>query len=58
MTGDMVKKIRHTLGLTQIEFAEELQRSQVDISNWETGTRKVPVYMNKLITMVYKDLKK
>jgi DNA-binding transcriptional regulator YiaG len=36
-TGELVKALRHQLGLSQAELAEKLQMRQQTISDWETG---------------------
>lgn len=34
---DYIKQVRKSLGLTQTEFAEQLQTTQANVSKWERG---------------------
>jgi transcriptional regulator with XRE-family HTH domain len=42
MISDEIKKLRKTLGLSQIEFGFELGVSQRAVSSWESNTNDVP----------------
>jgi transcriptional regulator with XRE-family HTH domain len=48
-----IKDIRKTLGLTQKDFANELKISQSHAGTMETGTRKAPERIIKMICFTY-----
>ena len=50
--ADLVKALRHHMGLTQAEFARELGIRQPTVSEWETGTYGPRRSSSKLLTMV------
>ena len=41
MTPKKVKAIRQKLGLTQVQFAKQLNYTQANISKWESGAIKL-----------------
>jgi DNA-binding transcriptional regulator YiaG len=45
-------KLREDAGLTQVELAEKLNVCQSSISQWESGTTKIPARMVKLIDLL------
>lgn len=49
MGNATIKAIRERTGLTQKEFAELTGIPQRTIENWETGQRKPPEYVIKLL---------
>jgi len=49
MTGKEFKNYRIKLGLTQIQLADTMAVPQGRISEWESGARSVPPYIEKLI---------
>lgn len=44
-----IKQLRTLCSMTQQEFANFLQIPKRTIGNWETGTRKAPDYVRRLI---------
>jgi len=49
MTPKQVKAIRLKLGLTQVQFAKQLNYTQANISKWESGAIKLGPRAEKLI---------
>jgi DNA-binding transcriptional regulator YiaG len=47
-----LQKLREDAGLTQVELAEKLNVCQSSISQWESGTTKIPARMVKLIDLL------
>ena len=45
-------KLREEAGLTQVELAQKLNVCQSSISQWESGTTKIPLRMVKLIDLL------
>ena len=45
----MIKEARLNAGLTQAQMSELLEIPKRTIGDWETGTRKPPAYVEKLI---------
>jgi len=50
--ADLVKALRHYMGLTQAEFARELGVRQPTVSEWETGAYGPRRSSSKLLTLV------
>lgn len=50
--ADLVKALRHHMGLSQAEFARELGVRQPTISEWETGVYEPKRSTSKLLTLV------
>ncbi|MCI0395597.1 MAG: helix-turn-helix domain-containing protein [Chloroflexi bacterium] len=50
--GELVKALRHHLGLTQAELAEKLGMRQQTISEWETGVYQPRRSTSKFLTIV------
>lgn len=50
--ADLVKALRHHMGLTQAEFARELGVRQPTVSEWETGTYEPKRSTSKLLSFV------
>ncbi|MEZ4682747.1 MAG: helix-turn-helix transcriptional regulator [Caldilineaceae bacterium] len=50
--AELVKALRHHMGLTQAEFAQELGIRQPTVSEWETGIYGPRRASSKLLTMV------
>lgn len=50
--AELVKALRHHMGLTQAEFAQELGVRQPTVSEWETGAYGPRRSSSKLLTMV------
>ena len=44
-----IKEARLNAGLTQAQMSELLEIPKRTIGDWETGTRKPPAYVEKLI---------
>ena len=44
-----IKEARQAAGLTQAEMSRLFEIPKRTIENWETGTRKPPSYVEKLI---------
>lgn len=55
MNAEQFKDFRKSKGWTQEECAEQLGVIQQAISKWESGERKVPSYIEKLIECLKKD---
>jgi transcriptional regulator with XRE-family HTH domain len=49
-----IKEIRKSMGLTQLDFANELKISQSHAGAMELGKRKVPERIMKMICFTYK----
>jgi len=49
MTPKKVKAIRLKLGLTQVQFAKQLNYTQANISKWESGAIKLGPRVEKAI---------
>ncbi|WP_099716784.1 helix-turn-helix transcriptional regulator [Clostridium sp. LS] len=50
--GKKIKKLRISLGLTQSEFGNKLNRALTTIANWENGHRVPPKYiLNNIINL-------
>jgi DNA-binding transcriptional regulator YiaG len=47
-----LQKLREDAGLTQVELAQKLNVCQSSISQWESGTTKIPARMVKLIDLL------
>lgn len=47
-----IKEVRHSLNLTQKQFAEEFNIPQRTIENWEGGKTKPPIYVVELLEKV------
>ena len=52
MTPEEIKSIRSKLSLTQIEFANLLGTTQIEISRWENGAHKISKSYQKIIKLV------
>ncbi|MEZ4646851.1 MAG: helix-turn-helix domain-containing protein [Chloroflexota bacterium] len=50
--ADLVKALRHHMGLSQAEFARELGVRQPTISEWETGAYTPKRSTSKLLTLI------
>lgn len=50
--ANLVKALRHYMGLTQAEFAQELGVRQPTVSEWETGAYGPRRSSSKLLTLV------
>jgi DNA-binding XRE family transcriptional regulator len=50
--SDLIKHLRHHMGLSQTELAEELGVRQQTISEWETGMYQPKRAMSKLLSFV------
>lgn len=50
--ADLVKALRHYMGLSQAEFARELGVRQPTISEWETGAYEPKRSTSKLLTLI------
>ena len=40
--GNRLKMLRHSLNLTQSEFAKQIDRTQREVSAWENGKKLIP----------------
>ena len=45
MTGNELKEWRKKYGYSQVGLAEELKVTNVTVSRWETGERKIPSFL-------------
>lgn len=45
----MIREARLNAGLTQAQMSELLEIPKRTIGDWETGTRKPPAYVEKLV---------
>jgi len=52
MTPKQVKAIRLKLGLTQVQFAKQLNYTQANISKWESGAIKLGPRASAAIKML------
>lgn len=52
-----VRDLRQQTGMTQAQFAEITGIPKRTIENWETGTRKPPEYLPKMIAAYLRELK-
>jgi len=52
MTGRDVKRIRHTLGLSQQEFADRLGVHKVTLAKWETDAQGMRGPAERLIRLL------
>ena len=50
--SDLIKSLRHQMGFSQSQLAEELGVRQQTISEWETGMYQPKRAMSKLLTFV------
>lgn len=50
-----IKNLRAKLGVTQSEFAKRYNIPFRTLQNWETGTRKPPIYMTNLLEQRIKE---
>ncbi len=56
--GDVIRKWRTELGLSQKEFAEKLSIEQPTLSNYEKGKTQVPIDIRlKIVSYFKKDLR-
>lgn len=46
---NIIKDLRHLTGLTQKKFSEKYEIPKRTIEDWETGRRKPPNYVTKLL---------
>lgn len=53
-----IKAAREAAGLTQAEMSEIFEIPKRTIGNWETGDRKPPAYVEKLIVEKLNQMKK
>jgi DNA-binding transcriptional regulator YiaG len=52
-TDLLVKEIRKRLGLTQVQFAQELEVSFQSVNRWERGkTKPLPIVLKQIEVMV------
>ena len=51
-TANSIKKIREISGMTQKEFSETYGIPVRTLSNWESGQRKCPEYMIKMLNRI------
>ena len=53
-----LKEARSRSGLTQQQMADQFEIPKRTIENWEAGSRKPPVYVEKLIIEKLESLRK
>lgn len=42
LVGNRLKTLRHSLNINQRDFAKSLERTQKEVSSWETGKQLIP----------------
>ena len=52
--GEKIKKIRSSLGLTQLQFGRTLDKALTTVSNWENGNKNPPKHILTRIVSIYK----
>lgn len=52
--GEKIKKLRSSLGLTQLQFGQPLNKALTTIANWENGYRNPSKYILTRIVSIYK----
>jgi len=57
MTANRFRRLRKEFGLTQGEWADELEVNQSAVSDWETRVRPIPRYIAKLAGYVEEELR-
>jgi len=55
MTDVELKKIREATKLSQVALASLMGVSQSRVSEWESGARPIPKYIEKLIDCLFKE---
>lgn len=50
--ADLIKALRHHMGMNQAQFAQELGMRQPTISEWETGAYKPKRSTSKFLTLI------
>jgi transcriptional regulator with XRE-family HTH domain len=58
ITGDELKKFQEKMGWTQPRAAGEIGVAQSKISKWESGSRAIPLYIEKFIQCLKKNRSK
>lgn len=53
MTGDQLKQYRQSLRLTQAQLASELCVTRRAVISWESGSRSMPLPVEKLFCILY-----
>ena len=53
--AELVRRLREHLGLTQREFADELNARQQTVSEWETGRYRPRGPSARLLTLIAED---
>ena len=53
MKPEELKELRKRLNLTQKELAKELCVTVRAVVSWETGTRNMPLSIEKLLCLIY-----
>lgn len=43
LVGNRLKTLRHSLNINQRDFAKSLERTQKEVSAWETGKQLIPL---------------
>lgn len=53
MTADELKQYRRSLRLTQLQLASELCVTRRAVISWESGSRSMPLPVEKLFCLLY-----
>jgi DNA-binding transcriptional regulator YiaG len=56
MTGDELKQLRTSLGMTQDELGQRLGVARVTVARWEIGLRRIPQLAVRLVQYVAKEV--
>lgn len=52
MTGDELKQIRASLGMTQEVFADLVRVARVTVARWETGLANIPSFVEWALNLL------
>ena len=53
LVGNRLKTLRHALNINQRDFAKRLERTQKEVSSWETGKQLIPFAIVFKIKQLY-----
>jgi DNA-binding transcriptional regulator YiaG len=52
MTGPQLRRIRHQLGLTQVDFAKLIGTTSTSVARWERGAVGISEPVSKLVKIL------